>query len=288
MSPTPETRTLEVPGASLRYDVRPAGGADGRPPLMLIGSPMTADALATLAGHFPDRTVVTYDPRGAGRSEKPDAESESTPDQHADDLHRVIAEVGGKVDLFATSGGAVNALALVAQHPGDVTTLVAHEPPASQLLPDREAALAACTDIRDTYLRSGYGPAMAKFIALVGMTDPVPADFAASVNPDPAMFGLPVDDDGRRDDPLVGQNIVSCNYYEHDIDALRSAPTRIVLATSTEGVGTLAHRGAEAVAERLGTEPVVFPSHHAGFMGPESGYPGDPDGFAAKLREVLG
>src|SRR6476469_9539893 len=102
MSPTPETHTLEVAGASLRYDVRPSDGADDQPPLMLVGSPMDASGFTALAGHFPDRTVITYDPRGTARSEKADPGSESTPDQHADDLHRVIAEVGGPVDLFAT------------------------------------------------------------------------------------------------------------------------------------------------------------------------------------------
>jgi pimeloyl-ACP methyl ester carboxylesterase len=288
MSPTPETHTLEVPGASLRYDVRGADGGDDRPPLMLLGSPMDASGFATLASHFPGRTVITYDPRGTARSVKAEPESESTPQQHADDIHRVISAAGGPVDLFASSGGAVNALALVAAHPEDVRTLVAHEPPASSIVPDREAALAACTDIRDTYLRAGFGPAMAKFIALVQMPTPVPADFAASVNPDPAMFGLPAEDDGRRDDPLLRQNIVTCNRYEPDFAALGSASTRVVVAIGTDGEGTLARRGGQAVAERLGTEPVIFPSHHAGFLGAESGYPGDPDGFAAKLREVLG
>jgi pimeloyl-ACP methyl ester carboxylesterase len=283
-----QSHILDVPGARLTYDVRPGEGDDGAPPLMLIGSPMDARGFISLAARFPDRTVVTYDPRGTARSEKADPLTESTPDQHADDVHRVIAAVGGPVDLFATSGGAINALALVARHAGDVRTLVAHEPPASQLLPDREAALAACTDVRDTYRRAGYGPAMAKFIALVQLTGPVPADFAASVNPDPAQFGLPTADDGRRDDPLVGQNIVSCNFYAPDIAALRAAPTRIVVAVGSESAGTFAHRGGLAVAERLGTVPVVFPSHHAGFAGPELGVPGDPDGFAAKLREVLG
>jgi pimeloyl-ACP methyl ester carboxylesterase len=279
------TRTLEAPGAGLTYDVRE--GADGGPPLMLIGSPMDASGFATLAGLFPDRTVVTYDPRGTARSAKADPSSESTPEQHADDIHRVIAAAGGPVDLFATSGGAINALALVAAHPEDVRTLVAHEPPASALIPDREAALAACTDIRDTYLRAGFGPAMAKFIALVQMPGPVPADFAERVNPDPAQFGLPAQDDGRRDDPLLRQNIVTCNAYEPDFDALRAASTRIVVAVGADSGATLARRGGEAVAERLGTPPVVFPSHHAGFLGPESGYPGDPEAFAAKLREVL-
>ena len=73
----------------------------------------------------------------------------------------------GPVDIFATSGGAVNALALVAGHPEQVRILVAHEPPAAQELPDREAVLAACQGIKETYLREGFGPAMAKFIALV-------------------------------------------------------------------------------------------------------------------------
>ena len=49
----------------------------------------------------------------------------------------------------------------------------------------------------------------------------------------------------------------------------------------------MARRGAEAVAERLGTEAVVFPSHHGGFLGGEYGQAGDPDAFAAKLRQVL-
>ena len=279
-----ETHTLDAPGARIAYDVRPAGDAA---PLMLIGSPMSAGGFVSLAARFPDRTVVTYDPRGTERSPKADPGTETTPDEHAGDLHRVIEAVGGPVDLFATSGGAVNALALVARHPEDVRTLVAHEPPASQLIPDREAALAACTDIRDTYLRAGYGPAMAKFIVLVQTTGPIPADFAASVNPDPAQFGLPAADDGRRDDPLLFQNMVPCNHYEYDIAALRAAPARIVVAIGTESADTLPHRGGQAVADRLGTEPVVFPSHHAGFAGGEFGIQGDPDGFARALRDVL-
>ena len=120
-------------------------GAPGRrtaPVLLLIGSPMGAGGFATLAGHFTDRTVVTYDPRGVERSIKADPASPSTPEEHADDVHRIIAELGvGPVDLFASSGGAVNALALVARHPEQVRTLVAHEPPLAALLPDRECGV---------------------------------------------------------------------------------------------------------------------------------------------------
>ena len=281
------TQTLEAPGAVLSYDVRPAEAETTAPVLMLIGSPMGADAFITLAGHFPDRTVVTYDPRGAGRSKRTDGADRTTPEEHADDLHRLISELGsGTVDLFATSGGAVNALALVARHPEDVRTLVAHEPPVPQVLPDREQALAATRDIHDTYRRDGLGPAMAKFIVLAGLKGPVPADFA-DTTPNPAEFGLPTEDDGSRDDPLVGQNMVSGTHYDPDFDALGAAPTRIVVAAGAESEGELAHRSAIAVAERLGTSAVIFPSHHVGFLGGEYGMQGDPDAFAAALREVL-
>src|SRR5438270_8326526 len=112
--------TLDVPGAVLTYDVRKSESST-EPPLMIIGSPMGASGFGQLAGLFPDRTIVTYDPRGAARSRKTDGVVESTPEQHADDIHAVIQAVGGRpVDLFASSGGAVNALALVARHPHDV------------------------------------------------------------------------------------------------------------------------------------------------------------------------
>ena len=83
------------------------------------------------------------------------------------------------------------------------------------------------------------------------------------------------------------QNVITCTHFEPDFDALRAASTRIVLGAGVESEGQMAHRGAEAVAERLGTTPVAFPSGHGGFLGNEWGMPGDPDGFAAKLHEVL-
>lgn len=282
----PTTHTLDVPGAVLTYDVRKADSP--APVLLMIGSPMGAGGFGTLAGHFTDRTVVTYDPRGVERSTKPDPTSQSTPEEHADDLHRVIEALGaGPVDLFASSGGAVNALALVARHPEQVLTLVAHEPPLASILPDREGALAACQAIHDTYERSGSGAGLALFIAAVSHQGPFGPDFASRPAPDPAMFGMSTEDDGTRTDPLLGQNIISCTHFEPDFDALRAASTRIVLANGIESKGQLAHRGAEAAAERLGTDAVNFPSDHGGFLGGEYGQRGDPDAFAAKLREVL-
>ncbi len=282
----PTTRTFKVPGATLTYDVRTSDSP--APVLLMIGSPMGAGGFGTLASHFTDRTVVTYDPRGVERSLKDDPATESTPEQHADDVHRIIAELGAApIDLFASSGGAVNALALVAAHPEQVLTLVAHEPPLASLLPDREGALAASRAVRDAYQEGGFGAGMARFITVVSHQGPFPADYANQPAPDPAMFGLPTGDDGVRTDPLLFQNIITCTHYEPDFEALRAASTRIVLGAGVESDGQLANRGAIAVAERLGTEPERFPGDHGGFLGGEYGQAGDPDAFAAKLREVL-
>ena len=280
------THTLDVPGSTLTYDVRESADADP-PVLMVIGSPMGASGFVTLGSHFPDRTIVTYDPRGSERSVKADPTGRSTPEKHADDIHAVISAVGrGSVDLFATSGGAINALALVAGQPGDVRLLVAHEPPLASILPDREAAYAATEDIAASYQRDGLGPAMAKFIMLVMHEGDVPADFA-SMPVDPAMFGLPTEDDGNRTDPVVGSHIITATHYEPDFEAIRAGHARIVVAIGEESGRTLARRGGEAVAERLGVAPVTFPGGHDGFLGGEYGQTGKPDEFAAKLREVL-
>jgi pimeloyl-ACP methyl ester carboxylesterase len=220
-----KTHTLDVPGAVLCYDVRTAETDSDAPVLLLIASPMDARGFTTLAGYFTDRTVVTYDPRGVSRSERTDGAKQSTPEEHADDLHRLISALdAGPVDFFGSSGGATNGLVLVARHPEQVRTLVAHEPPAATVLPDREQALAAVVDIHETYMRDGLGPAMAKFLTLVAIKGPIPADFPdRPVNP--ADFGLPTEDDGSRDEPLVGQNIIAGTHYEHDFDALRAAST---------------------------------------------------------------
>ena len=284
---TPTSHTLTVPGATLVYDIR-SNPESSEPPLFLIGSPMGAAGFDTLSRYFTDRTVVTYDPRGSERSTRPDMESESTPEDHAADLHRIIQDLGaGPVDLFASSGGAVNALALVAAHPGDVRTLVAHEPPLASLLPDADHAKAAVRQIADAYQRDGMGAGMARFIAIVSHVGPFTDEFLSQPAPDPAMFGMPTEDDGSRTDPLLGQNIITCTHYEPDFPALRSASTRIVPAAGAESLGQMASRGAHAVAERLGVELTEFPSNHGGFLGGEYGQTGDPVAFAERLRTVL-
>jgi pimeloyl-ACP methyl ester carboxylesterase len=284
-TPTITTHTLGAPGATITYDVRGTLGTGT--PLLIIGCPMGADGFMTLAGHFPDRTVITYDPRGVGRSTRTDGSGVLTPDDHAADLARLVEAIGGEpVDVFASSGGAVNALAWVAKRGDQVRTLVAHEPPLATILPDRDAQAATIRDMRETYQREGFGSAMAKFILVVGYDGLMP-DGYRTPTVDPSQFGLPTEDDGSRDDALLAQNLRTCTGFQPDLEALRASPVRIVLARGTASGQTMAARGADAMAALLETEPVVFPGGHGGFMGDEYGQPGEPDAFAARLREVL-
>ena len=286
---TAATHTLQTHGASIVYDVRgPLPTADGRPPLMMIGQPMDASGFGALASHFTDRTVVTYDPRGLGRSTRSDGRTDNTPDVQAEDVHAVIQALGaGPVELFASSGGAVAALALVTAHPGDVVTLVAHEPPLIGVLPDAAAAERAQAGFRDAYEAGGRGAGMAAFIAMTSWQGEFTDDYFAQPAPDPAAFGMPAEDDGTRDDPLLSDRSLAVTAYEPDAGALAAAPTRVVVAVGEESAGTFTARSAVATAELLGQEATVFPSHHGGFLGGEFGYAGQPEAFARKLREVL-
>jgi pimeloyl-ACP methyl ester carboxylesterase len=281
-----DTRTLEVPGATLTYDIR-RSETSTEPPLFLMASPMGAGGFPTLAGHFTDRTVITYDPRGSDRSTAHDPAAPITPQVQAEDVHRIIGEVGAPVDLFASSGGAVVALALIATYPGDVRTAVAHEPPLASLVPDREHALAVNRAMHVTYQEKGWGAGMAHFMQVVMHQGPFTAEDAAAPPPDPAMFGMPTGDDGKRTDLMLAHNVVWLTSFEPDFDALRGAPARIVIGVGATSGGQLAQRGGEAAAERLGIEPTVFPGGHDGFLGGEYGQQGEPEAFAAKLREVL-
>jgi pimeloyl-ACP methyl ester carboxylesterase len=284
-----ETRTLPLPGVDLVYDVRgPLPPAGGRPLLLMIGHPMGAEGFDALAEHFADRTIVTYDPRGLGRSARTDGEITHAPQQEAADLHLLIEALkAGPVEIFASSGGAVNGLELVRAHPEDVVTLVAHEPPINSVLPDAAAAGRARAGFNEAYETKGWGAGMAAFMAMTTWQGEYTDAYFAQPAPDPAAFGMPAEDDGSRDDPLLSKNAWAISDYRVDADALRAAPTRIVIAVGEESAGTYTSRTAYGTAALLGQEPVVFPSHHGGFLGGQFGYAGKPEEFAVKLREVL-
>jgi pimeloyl-ACP methyl ester carboxylesterase len=283
------THTLQTAEADIVYDVHgPLPTAEGRPPLFMIAQPMDASGFAALASHFPDRTVVTYDPRGLGRSTRKDGGVDNLPTVQAEDVHAVIEALGaGPVEMFASSGGAVTAFALVAAYPDDVTTLVAHEPPLIHVLPDAAAAERARAGFRDAYEAKGWGAGMATFIVMTSWRGEFTDEYFAQPAADPTQFGMPTEDDGSRDDPLLSDRSSAITSYRPDVDALAAAPTRVVMAVGEESMGTFTGRATVATAELLGQQATVFPSHHGGFLGGEFGYAGQPEAFARKLREAL-
>lgn len=285
-----ETRTLELPEVDLVHDVRgPLPAADGRPPLLMIGQPMCADGFEALAREFPDRTVVTYDPRGLGRSTtRRDGRTDQNPDDQTADLHALVQHLdAGPVDVFASSGGAVTALVWAATHPEDLVTVVAHEPPATWALPDAAAATRAFEEVSAAYAQRGFGAGMAAFITMTGWQGEFTDEYFAQPAPDPALFGLPTEDDGSRDDPLLSERSDEVTTSRFDVEALRTGTPRIVLAVGEETGDAITARTTRGVADVLGLPVTVFPSHHGGFASAEGPWPGKSVEFGARLTEVL-
>jgi pimeloyl-ACP methyl ester carboxylesterase len=268
-----QIRTLEVPGASLYYEVRGSG-----PVLLMIpGGPMDAAGFAPLADRLADRyTVVTCDCRGNSRSTAEGQKDDLTVGVFAGDAHRLLAAVTSEpAYVLGSSGGASYGLDLVARYPQQVRTLVAHEPPVAALLPDAAHWRAFTEEIRDIYRRDGVFPAMQKFGEGVGLGGPEPD---AEPGPEAAqaiqrmMGNLEL---------FAGYTIPVITNYEPDLSALRNGPARVVVGVGDESTpDQLAYRAAVALAAGLGTEPVTFPGAHGGFAS-HSGT------FAARLDEVL-
>jgi pimeloyl-ACP methyl ester carboxylesterase len=283
-----ETRTLSLPDADIVHDVHgplpPEGGAEV---LLVIGQPMTAEGFTDLIAELPGRTVIAYDPRGLGRSSRRDGSALNDPELQAADLHALITELGAPVQMFASSGGAVAALALLAAHPEDVSRVVAHEPPVLGVLPDAELAERANEAVGRAYQERGWGAGFAAFLAMSMWQCEFTEEFLAQPLPDAAQFGLPDQDDGTREDPLLSGASSPVTSYVPDLEALRSAGDRLVLAVGEQTGDALTARTTRALAEALGTEPVHFPGDHGGFAVGDPSHPGDPAAFAARLREVL-
>jgi clorobiocin biosynthesis protein CloN7 len=255
----PTIHTLDVPGARLYYERRGSG-----PLLLMIGSPMDSTGFAPLAGALADDyTVVTYDPRGIGNSSREDTTQDVTPEQQAEDVHRLLSVLGGQpADVFGSSGGAVVGLALVTAHPDQVRTLVAHEPPVVELLPDSAVVHAQIQDIYHTYRAEGADKAMQQFMAHAGLGDALGQEDAPRWEPSPQEMARM-----RATTELFFAHLLRpTTRYRPDIQALRAASPRIVVAGGTTSKGQLANRTAVALADQLGTTVVDFPGDHGGFV----------------------
>jgi clorobiocin/coumermycin A biosynthesis protein CloN7/CouN7 len=270
----PTTHMLDVPGARLYYERRGSG-----PLLLLIGSPMDSGGFAPLASALADRyTVVTYDPRGIANSSREDTTEDVTPAQQAEDVHRLLSALGGgPADVFGSSGGAVVGLALVTAHPDQLRTLVAHEPPLVELLADAARLRAEIQNIYDTYRVEGAEKAMQKFLAHAGLGAGAgqQAD-APRWEPSPEQLAQM----RATTDQFLAHLLRPTTRYRPDIEALRAASTRIVVAAGATSKEQLPNRTAVALADQLGTTVVDFPGDHGGFMA-------FPEQFGRVLDQVL-
>jgi pimeloyl-ACP methyl ester carboxylesterase len=265
--------TLRVDGAALFYRVRGSGPVL----LMLPGGDGDADTVDTLRAQLVDcYTVVTYDRRGLSRSTR-DAPSEClTLATHSDDAHSLLgALTDAPAFVLGSSIGALIGLDLVARHPQSVHLVVAHEPPAWELLPDAEGERAARAqeDAESTFQREGAAAAFKKFVALAGV------DFNDR-EPD-AVLAPPTSQRGANLSFFFTYDSPAVRSYRLDVAALAAASTRIVCACGEAAPESAPHRVAAALAARLGERLVEFPGGHTGWLL-------RPKGFASKLREVLG
>jgi pimeloyl-ACP methyl ester carboxylesterase len=285
MSPTTSvpaiSRSLEVPGARLHYEVRGEG-----PLVVLVGAPMDARAFAPLADLLAaDHTVMTTDPRGVNRSLVDDPDRDSTPEIRADDIFRLVQHIdAGPATVFGSSGGAVSALALAQAHPEQVDTVIAHEPPLEELLDDRDQRRAVTDDIIATYRTEGSAAAWGKFLAAAGVTLP---DDAGGEGPDHGHDDVAGGAPPERDPQDVADErhfflheMRPTTVWEPDIAALRSVASRIVVGIGEQSSGQVCDLTSRALAAALDGAPVMFPGDHTGFVD-------DPEGFAFRLRAVL-
>jgi pimeloyl-ACP methyl ester carboxylesterase len=225
-----------------------------------------------------DHTVVTYDPRGLGHSTIHDPEQDATPDLRADDVAAILDALGAdSADVFGSSGGAVTGLALVSRHPGRVRTLVAHEPPLLELLPDADRHRAATEEIIATFHRDGMAAAWMAFMANAGfdLTDPH-AGPPPGPEPTPQERADQLADAAR----FFDHELRDTTRYVPDVAALTAGGTRVVIGLGAQSGALVTDATTRALARLLNQKPVIFPGDHGGFIG----VPGE---FADTLRAVL-
>jgi pimeloyl-ACP methyl ester carboxylesterase len=222
----------------------------------------------------PSHTVLTTDPRGINRSRLHDPDQDSTPQMRADDLRRLLIHLdAGPAAALGSSGGAVSVLALAQAHLDLVHTVIAHEPPLSELLDDRERLRAETEDMIATYLSGDRRGAWRKFLATANIH--LPEEMFE------AMFGAERRPQEAADERYQFAHMLrATTRWEPDIAVLRSVPTRVVVGIGERSGGELCDRTSRALAAALGAPPAMFPGGHIGFLD-------DPNAFAARLREVL-
>jgi len=275
----PLAATLAVPGATVYYETRGTG-----PTLLLIpGGNGDVGPYDRLAAHLADRfTVTAYERRGFSRSpiQVPLDEAERLR-ADADDAIRVLDAVGQQAAfVFGSSSGAIVGLDMLARHADRVRTLVAHEPPLVELVPDAEQVKAILDDVYATYRRAGVQVAMSKFTEQIfgepGLRRP-------DMPPGAELPKPVIDMMARMQTNLLfwmEHELRQYPRYRPDTEALRALSAKLVLAGGEESRDTFPYRPNLTLAERLGRKVVDFPGDHTGYVI-------EPVGFASRLAEIL-
>lgn len=260
--------TLARPDALLHYELRGSG-----PLVVLTAAPMGADSFAPLADLLAaDRTVLTSDPRGIGRSPLTAPDATSTPELRAADVAALIEHVdAGPAVVLGSSGGAVHALALAQARPDLVRRVIAHEPPLVELLPDRAEQHARAAEVRAVFASGDRVRAWRMWLDDAGLE--LPDEVFDQV------FGREPTEREAADERFAqlvmeGPTIA----FRPDVAALRAVD--VVVGIGEESTGQLCDRTSRALAAALGVEPVLFPGDHTGFAE-------GPAAFAAVLRPLL-
>jgi pimeloyl-ACP methyl ester carboxylesterase len=273
MTDTTQARAadLPVPGATLHYKVR------GNGPLLLLlqGGDGNADASDAIAGPLAgDYTVLSYDRRGLSRSPVSDPAAPVDMSTHSEDASRLLAALGSDPALvFGVSLGAMLGLDLISRHPEQVRLLVAHEPPATRLLPEPERgqAIRQQEEVEEIYRREGAAAAMRKAVAVSGIRfDDREPDIAIPQPRPERIANLEV---------FLARDTPAVHRYQLDLPALHKAATRIVPAAGTS-TQTFPRHCAQALADELGRPLAEFPGNHSGFIL-------RPRAFATRLHEIL-
>ncbi|MBD5797501.1 hydrolase [Bacillus pseudomycoides] len=261
--------TLQVPGASLYYEIRGKG-----PVLLMIhGGGGDADKFLNVANHLADwYTVVTYDRRGHSRSHPTDQTEDYRVETHSDDAHRLLAKLTDEpAYVFGSSSGAVIGLDLCVRHPEQVKLLIPHEPVLLQLLFGDEQVQAR--KFMENLMKNHQNEVI-KLLSNIG----------AGTNDQKQPKDVQTERMLSNSTYFVEYEIPGTLNYSLDIDALqtalKSSPMQVLPAGGSDSRDFFAYRCAVALSEQLGTEIVEFPGHHGGYNTSHH------KEFAEKLHEI--
>ena len=272
------TETVAVEGDDLVFDVR----GTGAPIILLPGTPGDASAYRLIADDLAaDRTVITYDPRGFGRSTGNEPRRYEI-GQQARDVVAVLRAAGVEAAIvFGNSAGAEVGLELATNHPETVAGLVVHEPPVIRVLPDADAIQTAIAEAYRTSWTRGPKEAFFDFLLLTQLPFNAGKPFTQAevdaIRPNAeAVPGLDFAEF------YVKHQMLPLTDYKPNFAAIAAGGVRVVAGAGELSLELPLGRTSRRIADELGVPFVTFPGHHGSHTDPATA-----DAWFAVLRDAL-